>query len=75
MQVSELFEGSAKFSVEHTLGRHSRTHEMSLSKVMDSILFTPAEKRKISKLEIGSKVTTQRSNIQGRTIVTVTRTS
>lgn len=72
MKTHELFE--KKFSVAHRMGRHVRAHDMSLSKVMDSILFTPAEKRRISKLEVGGKVTTQRSNLQGRTMMTVTRT-
>lgn len=75
MHVKELIESPVRFSVEHRLGRHTRTHDMSLSKVMDSIMFTPAEKRRISKLEVGGKVTTQRSNIQGRTMMTVTRTA
>ena len=73
MQVVELFEGTAKFSVEHQNGRHSRAHEMSIGKIIDSILFSPAEKRRIQKLEVGGTITTQRTDTSGRTLIRVTR--
>jgi hypothetical protein len=75
MQVSELFEGIAKFSVEHQNGRHKRASEMSINKIIDSIMFSPAEKKRISKLEVGGTITTQRTGLQGRTVIRVTRTS
>jgi hypothetical protein len=75
MQVSELFEGIATFSVEHQNGPHKRVSGMSINKIIDSIMFSPAEKKRISKLEVGSNVTTQRTGEQGRTVIRVTRTS
>lgn len=78
MKVQDLFEakrGIAKFSVEHENGRHKRAHEMSINSIIDSIMFTPAQKKRISKLEIGGTVTTQSSGLSGRTLIRVTRTS
>lgn len=76
----ELWQGSMnealqQFSVEHQNGRHKRKHTMSMSKIIDSIMFTPAEKRKISKLDVGGTFTTQSSTVTGRTIIRVTRES
>ena len=74
MQVAELFEAVAKFSVEHQNGPNKRAYEMSLDKINDSILFSHAEKKKISKLDVGNTITTQSSDIErGHTLIRVTR--
>jgi hypothetical protein len=83
MKITELLkskfvvepEQKTKFSVEHKNGQHMRAYTMTLDHVNDSVMFSYAEKKKISKLEIGETYTTQRTNIQGRTLVRVTRTS
>ena len=46
---------------------------MSLDKVVDSILFSSAEKKRIAKLAVDGKITVQRAGIQGRTKISVTR--
>jgi hypothetical protein len=73
MKTNELFEAEAKFSVEHQNGRHKRAHEMSMSKIIDSIMFSPAEKRRIQKLEVQDTLTTQSVALNGRTLIRVTR--
>lgn len=75
MQVADLFEGVAKFSVEHQNGRHKRAHKMTLDSITDSVLFSHAEKKKISKLAVGDTYSVQRNGLNGRTIIRITRES
>ena len=75
MKTLELFEGSTKFQVEHSHGRFKRAHEMTLDKIQSSIMFSPAERKKISRLKVGDVFTTQSSTITGRSKIKITRTS
>lgn len=77
MKTVELFETAvAKFSVEHQTGIAKRSHEMTIDKIHDSILFSYAEKRRIAKLEPEQTLTFQRSNLErGRILIRVTRKS
>jgi hypothetical protein len=73
VKTLELFESSAKFQVEHSHGRFKRAQEMTLDKIQSSTMFSPAERKKISRLEVGSVFTTQSSTITGRSKIKITR--
>jgi hypothetical protein len=62
----ELFEAARAFEVEHHYGRSSRKHTMTSAQIMSSILFSPAEKKKIESLAVGEELTLKHSDVQLR---------
>jgi hypothetical protein len=62
----ELFEAAGSFEIEHHYGRSARKSRMTPAQVMNSILFSPSEKKKIGALGVGEELVLKHSNVQLR---------
>lgn len=76
MKVTELLEHEEKkaFTVVFKLGRHSREQKFTHKTIGKLKILSPAELKRVLKLELGGTLSTQFSDETGRTMVYVTRT-
>jgi len=72
MKVTELFE-SKKFEASFRLGRFTRSYEYTDKTIHHSKALTPAEIRRILKLDVGSAIDTMIVTDEGRQHVHITR--
>lgn len=76
MKVTELLEQEEKktFNVAFKLGRHVRHQRFTHKTIQNLKILSPAELKRVLKLEVDGTLNTQFSDETGRTMVYVTRT-
>jgi hypothetical protein len=76
MKVTELLEQDQKkaFTAVFKLGRHSREQHFTHKTIANLKILSPAEMKRVLKLDVGATLSTQFSGEEGRTMVHVTRT-